>query len=535
MNQLSKKSKKNKYQQTKGGKINQRKKDLNSIKEFAKKNPLAAKTDLLRYLEENPNDMYGYFFYGSLEEQLGNFESARRIFTKVVISESKNRYSAMVRIGEVLRKQGNVQLAKSWYRRAITESPNEEVYATHMLARLECLGKNYEEAIRILKLLKTQNECTKLELIRALSLAGKIKEASDILKEVTPETQEDKNLVSLEKGKIAKRHNDIAGAKFHFNNVISSELKNEIYAKTLHELVQIQYNENDFLSAKENCEEMITMGYDFDKTAQLLLGQCQQKLGLYDKAIESFHQATTSKEYETRVAGYRFLGTLQFLKGDFVAATEFLERSNEGDLKPAYDTLIKLTALYFKQERYQEMEQCIAILKKYYAEVTSSSGISTAETILAKTTGRKVQSRGSYSTYGEKQIIQYIPQEAIKHIRVRHANDCTKSSNFSNKVNIEELFEEIKLQMVPENKVNENLMDTYEIDYKDAGYDQNNNLVHRIKVIALPGTLNILTMYPSDLSSSPRQEDIRKQIESQKEIRKVHSRIERFNQRYARN
>ena len=81
--------------------------------------------------------------------------------------------------------------------------------------------------------------------------------------------------------------------------------------------------------------------------------------------------------------------------------------------------------------------------------------------------------------------------------------------------------------------MNENLLDTYEIDYKDAGYDQNNNLAHRIKVLALPGTLNILTMYPSVLESPPRQEDIRKQIEIQKGTGKIHSRVDRFNQKYA--
>ena len=72
---------------------------------------------------------------------------------------------------------------------------------------------------------------------------------------------------------------------------------------------------------------MITLCHDFDKTAQLLLGQCQQKLVLYDEAIEKFQQAPTSKEYETCVAVSIFRDNL-ILKGDFVAATGSLERSN---------------------------------------------------------------------------------------------------------------------------------------------------------------------------------------------------------------
>ena len=62
-----------------------------------------------------------------------------------------------------------------------------------MIARLEYLGKNYEKAIRTLKSLKSQNEPIKLGIIRALSLAGKIKEDSDILKEVLLKHKKIKN------------------------------------------------------------------------------------------------------------------------------------------------------------------------------------------------------------------------------------------------------------------------------------------------------------------------------------------------------
>ena len=48
---------------------------------------------------------------------------------------------------------------------------------------------------------------------------------------------------SLEKGKIARRQNDISTAKFHLNNVILSGIENEIYARTLHELAEIEYLE----------------------------------------------------------------------------------------------------------------------------------------------------------------------------------------------------------------------------------------------------------------------------------------------------
>ena len=86
--------------------------------------------------------------------------------------------------------------------------------------------------------------------------------------------------------------------------------------------------------------------------------------------------------------------------------------------------------------------------------------------------------------------------------------------------------------MTEETKVNENPMDIYEIDYKEVGYDQNGNIVNRIKVVALPGSFNILTMYPSDQGQTIRQKDIKEKLEQEQTKPKVHSRIERFNNRF---
>lgn len=532
MSQRTNKSHKNKYHQTKGGKINQRKKDLEGIKKFAEINPHAAKVDLLNFINDNPHDMYGYFFLGVLEEKIGNIKEAEQAYTKVAFSDEKNKYSAMSRLGDIERKRGNVQKAKIWYKKAIKESPNEELYATHMLARLECLGKNYQEAIELLKSLPEQSLYTKLELVRALSLNGQLKEASEILKVLEPQTQEEKNLVSLEKGKIARRQNDIIGAKFHLNSVILSDLENEIYARTLHELAEIEYAEANYETASQKCQKMLDMTYDFDKCANLLLGKCQQELGIYEKAFENFKEATKSKEYETRTDGYFCLGNLYFLKGDFDLALDRLHKSRDGDLKPAYNTLIILITIYFSKSQFKETMECIKALKEHYPEVALKSGISPIEILIAKELGLEPPNRTACLTYGEKQAVEYREEEALEHIKTRHANKNGTASNFSKAINISDLFTEIKVQMTKDTKVNENPMDIYEIDYPDIGYDQNNNLVHRVKVIALPGTLNILTMYPSDLGETIREKDIKNRIEKEKAKVKEKSRIERFNNRY---
>lgn len=526
------KSFKSKRPQTKGSKINQRKKDLEGIKKFAEINPNAAKKELLNFIAEHPEDMYGYFFLGTLEEKLGNLKEAYHAYTKVAFSNANNRYSAMSRLGDIERRKGNVQEAKVWFRKVVTESLNKENYATHMLARLECLNKNYQAAIDLLTKLPDQDLYTKLELVRALSLDGRLKEATTILKDMNPTTAEEINLVSLEKGKIARRQNDISSAKFHLNNVILSGIENEIYARTLHELAEIEYLEGNYEDAAIKCQKMLDISYDFDKCAHLLLARCQHKLGDYNKALQNYQEATKSKEYETRTGGYFGLGNLHFQKGDFTIALEYLRKSQGGDLKPAYDTLIILAAIYFKTEKYDETLKCIDLLKEHYPDVALKSGISPVEILISKKLNLPTQDRENYQTYGERQAIEYSSKEALSHIKQRHGNKSGIVSNFSKDINIVALFDEIKLQMTEDTKVNENPMDIYEIDYKEVGYDQNGNLVDRIKVIALPGTFDILTMYPSDKGETIRQKDIKEKLEQEQLKPKVHSRIERFNNRF---
>lgn len=530
MSHQVKKKHKSKYGQTKGGQINSRKKYLDVIKKFAEINPIAAKKDLLNFIAEYPDDMYGHFFLGTLEERLGNLNEAYYSYVKVAFSTANNRYSAMSRAGDIKHRTGNMQEAKEWFRKAVTESPNVENYATHMLARLECLSKNYQTAIDLLNKLPEQDLYTKLELVRALSLNGQLKEAFTILKNMNPTTEAERNLVSLEKGKIARRQNDISTAKFHLNNVILSGIENEIYARTLHELAEIEYLEENYEEAAIKCQKMIDMNFNFEKCAHLLLAKCQHKLGHYNKAMQNYQEATKSREYETRTGGYFGLGNLHFQKGDFDTALDYLAKSQNRDLKPAYDTLIILAAIYFKTEKYAETLKCIDLLIEHYPAVALKSGISPVEILIRKKLNLPVKERESYLTYGEKQAVEYSPKEALSHIKQRHGSKNDQASNFSKDINITELFDEIKLQMTEETKVNENPMDIYEIDYKEVGYDQNGNIVNRIKVVALPGSFNILTMYPSDQGQTIRQKDIKEKLEQTKP--KVHSRIERFNNRF---
>ena len=72
----------------------------------------------------------------------------------------------------------------------------------------------------------------------------------------------------------------------------------------------------------------------------------------------------------------------------------------------------------------------------------------------------------------------------------------------------------------------DDLRDVYDIVYPNIGYDLEGNISHRIRVITIPGTSNIITMYPSEI---PIVTD--KQKVYFYEHKKPMTRIERFNAR----
>lgn len=524
-------NKKKYYQHTSNQVKGQRIKDLNSIKSLMEKNISSARKEVIGYIEQYPSDMFGIFLFASIEEQLGNLSSAKEQYQLVADSNQNNKYSAIIRLGDIARKEGFQTLAKKYYRQAIEESPNEELYATYALAKLERMHKNHEEALRVLRTIKNPNSKIITEMIANLTELGRVEEANDVLNKLQPSSNDDM-FILLEQGKLARRQKDLEKARLYYQKVLAAGNKNEFYCKAMHELIQMEYGNCEYQTVISYCQELLSLGQDFNKDINFFLGMAQQKLGIYDQAYKNFEIATESQDFDTRSSGFYYLGNLQFLMGNFDEAIESLKQSLNGEIIPRNSINAKLISIYLKQGKYQEMEELIEALKRDYKDVYDEAGLHIAELLLAKATGKPLKKRYEYEGYAERQAITYRPTEALYHIKDQHASSRQINSNFSSQINVDELFEEIKIHMIPDNKVNADAMDLYEIDWPYAGYDQRGNIVHRIRVVAFPNTLNILTMYPSDKDTTPRQSDILKQMEQEKQKTYSNSRIAKFNKRF---
>lgn len=95
--------------------------------------------------------------------------------------------------------------------------------------------------------------------------------------------------------------------------------------------------------------------------------------------------------------------------------------------------------------------------------------------------------------YFVNSIKNYDREVALKHIIDSHVKPKPFKSRFNPKINIYELFEDIKSMLTEENRLPRlELNDTYIVPYKSAG-DSGQNF---IRVITLPKTKDIISMYP---------------------------------------
>ena len=62
---------------------------------------------------------------------------------------------------------------------------------------------------------------------------------------------------------------------------------------------------------------------------------------------------------------------------------------------------------------------------------------------------------------------------------------------------VESKIEEVKLLMSEDAMIYTDILDTYEIAYPNVGFDTENNPVDILRIVTVPDTKNIITMYPS--------------------------------------
>lgn len=339
--------------------------------------------------------------------------------------------------------------------------------------------------INVMKKLCEQNKYNstlKFEYAKLLLSSGE--DHYDEAKEVLIQLLDTKNkkYAMLELGKLATKQGNINEAKKYYEEMLSKW--EDFYARL--ELGKIEYVLGNYAKAKINLEKVLE-----EKNEPLVvfqLAKTEKKLGNFSKA-RIYFKALSKTILNTTIRPHALLelGRLEAEDGNIEEARRILKdlTINQSD-EYAYSLL---SILEYRSGNYLEAVKIIN-------EELKNNKLIDDKLILALSKKLNIFFNVDYDklvlTYRNSQILDYNEELAIKHIIDRHVNG-EDDFNFNKNIDIYELFNEAKTMLAPENKVR-NLVfnDIYIIPYDNIGENDEEYL----KVVTLPNSKNIITMYP---------------------------------------
>ena len=199
-------------------------------------------------------------------------------------------------------------------------------------------------------------------------------------------------------------------------------------------------------------------------------------------------------------------------------------------------SLVELYYLYYYLNMYKE---AIELLPKLYdSRSIIATSLVISEKIKKKSLGIPVKTREN--NYTINQINNYSDEAAIEHIKLHtedvQNNDVKKRSRFKENINIKYLYDIVRKSINNAKKANvQEILEVHYFAISNVGYSDNNTC-NFIKVVVIPSTNNIISIYPvDDILDSKFMHlecDRNKLFEKKEEKVKTKSRIDRFKERY---
>lgn len=515
--------------------------ELASIKTLMKDGKLSkAISELMRYIEEHPTDPYGHYLYGKVLLRNNDLEGAKASFEKVASSEGKNKHSGLVYLGRIYELEGNVEQARYYYNEAIKCNPFRELRAYSSLASLEKEDGNTYLALNILssgiELAAGGyggHSCTKndleLELAKHLTSLGKHDEAEKILDEIKPENKEQARDVAMKKGIIYRIKEEYTQAILSLEKVRETTEKDRKYYFATMELARI-YKILGQIDDEIAClEDLVNQDIYFNGNVQSMLGIARTIKKDYKGAKEIFRKGLTANEFESRNICAYYYSVYQTLEGDEYGAERTLKDAVASNNSVDRLNYTKLIRLLYDHGKYEEAEMYIAQVQDLSPSLFEEDFTFRRLKILINKKQGKSLPKNKNLPYLEKQFVGYSKEEAIIHTIEQHTNNPS-NTNFPAGTNVREIYDEIQILLTEDNQLSIGLLDEYEIAYPNAGYC-GNKILDTIRVATIPGTKDIVTIYPSEKSLTPTKGELKKELEKTKT--KGNAQVNKFNARFA--
>lgn len=512
----------------KGKNKSQRNKELASIKNLLQKGNIpTATSEIIKYVEKYPDDEFGLFQYGKILLRNNRIQEAKEIYQKTANLYGKNRQSALIALGEIATLERKFKLACKYFKEAMETDCYDNGRAAFLLVRLTREMGYYYEALQLLDEIHSFAPEMQIERAKILTAIDMNEEADKVLSTLIPKNKLQEREIAVEKGKIYKARGDYEQAQIYYEFAKDTDVKDKLYYQALMEQARLAKQTSNYQQLVIYGEELYNADRTFNGNANIMLGIGKLGIGEYQSAKNIFELALEVNDYSCRSQATYYLSSLQILSGEEKNAEKTLRNYIENNKVADRLSYIKLIKLLLDQNRLDEARTLLNEIEQKDKNSQDDYSFIRLRLLLDKKQG-KILPKREENEYVESQIIEYNKEEAILSTKKYHQTLENDESRFKESIDIEALFQELQVYLTDENKLSLGLLDEYEIPYPNAGY-RGNEIYDHIRIIVIPGTKNIISMYPCAKSPLPTKGEYQKSQEQNKKIgQKKSTRFEKF-------
>ena len=486
-----------------------------------------AETCIEEYIEENGEDCYIIHEYGKFYEKQFMLKKAKKYFEKNINNNSENMYYSLYELAKLEKYERNYDKAIEYLNTIIRSNHYDKSHALLELTKVYIILERYDDAEATLQEIfngeydeKTYRKALS-SLLHSKINNGKVKEAEIVLEELKEISDHPKT--KLLEGELEEKKGNKTKAYSLYKEIIKN--KKECTENASYELAKLEMEIENY---DESIKLINTFVFDNNIIYNIEMYEvkinCYIKMGEYDKAKECINKLKSLNNTYDNISNY-YLGKIEFYVQNYAEALEYYNKIDEIHFRTYRDSLYKKICCLIKLEKYEEAYLSFEELKRVDISKKYWFKYNTLEIYLKSVMG--IPFDAEPKNYLESLMVDYNYQDVIDHINKHKENDDTKLNHtlFYENINVEELYQYALDQIKDENYKDNSFNDAYVFEYKGAGYNKTKELNY-VKVITIPNTKKIITMYPYDYI------DKNKKKEKAKEKVKTLSRIDKFNQKY---
>lgn len=497
-------------------------------------------SELLRYTEKYPNDPYAHRLLGQILLKRKDPEGALQAFKVVVAAHDKTYHSGLLGMANAYYQAGNIDKARDYYEQAIDNNPYEETIAYLTLSRLESDEGNYYRALNLLYSaldLEPKQHAKRnydrfydkndvlLQIAKNLILIGEEDKADDILSSINPENKYQAKEFAYSKGIIYRVRKQYFEALKTLDEVRELPEKDKLYYIATLEQARLYQQLGMIDEQLERLEELERDNMLFGGETLVSMGLAKLTKKDYDGAKETFKKAMETSSQNLKYYATFHYSALQYLGGNIQETEATLTNFISNSTFPSRLNYISLIRILYDQERYLEASSYIKEAQARMSDADSKREFKKLEILVNQKQGKKLPPINQNS-YLERQLANYSVEEAIRY----NTNKNLEDNRFVLSKDITTLYEDVLPFLIEDNKLMVNILDEYKVSYPNAG-SIDGKIVDTLRVKALPGTTQIITISLCDEFLLPTIGELKQEKEKQKS--KINARIARFNERLA--